>query len=1186
MSSTDRQTRLNITEDWKRIYQSFRNADFQSYDFDNLRRTMINYLRQNYPEDFNDYVESSEFTALIDLIAFLGQNLSFRVDLNARENFLETAERRESVLRLARLISYNPKRNINASGLLKIEAVKTSEDIIDSTGINLNSLTIKWNDIANASWFEQYIKVLNAALPVNNAIGRPAKSENISGVRTEKYKVNGSNTDVPVFSYQKTVEGLTTDFEIVSSDIENGLIKEEAPIPGNNPAFLYRDDGQGAGSSNTGFFVLFKQGILQSGEFSVSNPVPNQIVAIDSENINNSDVWLYSIDSSGFENELWSKIDSVEGNNIIYNNLVKSITKTYAVTSRVDDRINLVFSDGVFGELPSGNFRTYYRTSANRALAILPSNMTGINIDIPYTSRKNTQEKLTLTCSLKYTVSNSTPTESSDSIKSNAPANYYTQNRLITAEDYAIGPLGISQDIIKSRSINRISSGISKYFDLKDPTGKYSNLNIYANDGVLYREQYDRKTSFSFTTQSDIEGIIYNVIEPILGNSKMLNFYYSNFSKTIVSDLNAAWTQTSSETNLSTGYFSDTDGQRYTVGTFTLNSLRLIEPGTLCKFEAPEGFHFMANDNYRLMPGPASHRDSVTYKWAKIAFLTGDGTVETNNVGPIGFNDSIPTGAILTEIRTKLSTKLIDDVKTQIIDRVFAFQDFALRYDSENRIWRLITSTNIDTTSDFNVGKAGDTSGQGLDASWLLYFKTNGETYTITYRLLRYVFESADEIRFFYDDTDKIFDPKTNKIYRDQIQILNINNKPDSLGIDPFTVDFDWGIEDAYRDNGGYVNSKKLEISFFDSDNDGVIDDPELFDQIVAPNSNIANKIIIQKKYTTTDGIEDYRYFDNTSNTIRILENASEQASLAPSILLDGDVVYLLEEKIFRKYNKTLREWKLTSDYRAYTGRHDLKFHYIHTSNSDYRIDPAVSNIIDVYILTKGYDTQYRLWLAGELAQKPLPPSNDELFRTYGTDINKIKSISDEIVYHPVKYKVLFGNKAETSLQATIKIVKNPDQVVNNNDIKSRVINAINSYFATSNWDFGDTFYFQELTQYIMNTVSPDLVSVLMVPKQPTQAFGSLFEIQSQPDEIFVSGATVGDIEVIDEITATQLQASGNIVTSNVVENTGVQSANSNLLNYTTENNTTTTTTTTSSSSSSSSSSSGNSGYGSGGYSY
>ena len=86
MSTTDRQNRLLLAEDWKRVYQSFRNADFQSYDFDNLRRTMISYLRENYPEDFNDYVESSEYLALIDLIAFLGQNISFRIDLNAEKN--------------------------------------------------------------------------------------------------------------------------------------------------------------------------------------------------------------------------------------------------------------------------------------------------------------------------------------------------------------------------------------------------------------------------------------------------------------------------------------------------------------------------------------------------------------------------------------------------------------------------------------------------------------------------------------------------------------------------------------------------------------------------------------------------------------------------------------------------------------------------------------------------------------------------------------------------------------------------------------------------------------------------------------------------------------------------------------------------------------------------------------------
>ena len=137
MSSTDRQNRLLVAEDWKRVYQSYRNADFQSYDFDNLRRTMINYLRENYPEDFNDYIESSEYIALIDLIAYLGQNLAFRTDLNARENFLELAERRESVLRLARLLSYNPKRNQTANGLLKVESITTTEEVIDSNNTNL-----------------------------------------------------------------------------------------------------------------------------------------------------------------------------------------------------------------------------------------------------------------------------------------------------------------------------------------------------------------------------------------------------------------------------------------------------------------------------------------------------------------------------------------------------------------------------------------------------------------------------------------------------------------------------------------------------------------------------------------------------------------------------------------------------------------------------------------------------------------------------------------------------------------------------------------------------------------------------------------------------------------------------------------------------------------------------------------
>jgi hypothetical protein len=1133
MSSTDRQNRLLVNQDWKRIYQSFRNADFQSYDFDNLRRTMINYLRQNYPEDFNDYVESSEYIALIDLIAFLGQNLSFRIDLNARENFLETAERRESVLRLARLLSYNPKRNQPANGLLKVEAIKTTESIFDNTGVNLSGLTIRWNDVSNGQWFEQFTKIMNAALPANNSIGRPLKQQTVDGIPTEQYRINGLNTDVPRFKFTKNVEGVSTRYEVVSTDIVNGALEEEPPLPGNNPALIFRDDGKGAGSSNTGFFMHFRQGKLQTGEFSVASPVANQVVAIDTRNINNSDVWLYNIDSNGFESNIWTKLPSVEGNNIIYNSLLKNVRNVYAVTTRVDDRINLVFSDGVFGNLPTGNFRVYYRTSDNRSSTITPNAMSNVTITIPYVSRRNTSETLTLTLALKYTVSNASGSESSARIKSVAPSTYYTQNRLITAEDYNVGPLGISQEIIKTRSVNRISSGISRYFDLKDVSGKYSTTNLYANDCILYKEEFDKKDSFTFVTQSDVEGVIINQIEPILADTKMRNFYLSKFSKIIVSDLNANWTPSTSITNYSAGYLSDQDGTPYQIGTFTSNSLRLIEVDALCKFEAPAGFHFMEDNT--LMAGDPTMFNSKTFIWSKVVTTTGDGTSETG----IGFNDFIPQGAILTEIRPRLTTSLTDDVKTRIIDQVFGFRNFALRYDDNERQWKLITNDNINTVDDFSTGKSGDVSGQQLDASWLLYFKTNGEKYTITYRNLRYILESDSEIRFFYDSADKIYDSKTGRVQKDRIRVLNVNRKPDSL--ESFTQDFDWSVDAAYRDKEGYVDTKKIEITFFDSDDDGVVDNPEIFDQIVNETVNASDKIIFQEKYITSDNTEDYRYFNNSSNSIITVGNQAAVGAL--SQYNDGQIFYLLEENVFKTFNRANSRLDLNSNYRAFTGRSDLKVHYVHVADSDTRIDPALSNIIDTYILTSNYDTQFRLWLAGELSSMPLPPSSDQLFRSYGSSINAIKSISDEVIYHPVKYKVLFGNKAMSDLQVTFKIVKNPNVVVDDNSLKSDIIDLINRFFSIENWDFGDTFYFQELATYVMNSLTPKLVSIVIVPNQADQSFGSLFQIKSEPDEIFISGATVSDVQVIDEITATKLQASGKVITSVDTTTVGIQSS-------------------------------------------
>ena len=1151
MSSTDRQNRLLLTEDWKRVYQSFRSADFKSYDFDNLRRTMIKYLRENYPEDFNDYVESSEYLALIDLIAFLGQNIAFRIDLNARENFLELAERRESVIRLARLLSYNPKRIQTANGLLKIDSVRTTEEIRDSNNVNLQNQNIVWNDPANESWYEQFIKVLNASLPVNGTFGRPNKRQNINSIRTEQYRVNSINNNVPVFNFSKVIDGRATRFEIVSTDIDDKSILEEAPFPGNNFAFLYRDDGKGPASTSNGFFAHFRQGTLDQGAFTINNPSSNQTVAIETPNINNSDVWLYKLDSIGNEQELWTQVSSLEGNNIIYNNLSKDEKNIYSVLTRTDDRISLIFSDGTFGNLPRGQFRTYFRTSLDQRVTISPQNFKGITIDIDYLSKKNKIETLTFTLSLKYTVDNSATSETNESIKSNAPSTYYTQNRMVTGEDYQVAPLGINQQIVKVKSVNRLSSGISRYFDLVDATGKYSKTTLYGNDGVIFKENLEKISNFTFTTRTDVEGAIENIIVPILNDKKIRNFYFDRFPKILTSDLRINWVQQTKETNLTSGYFKNIENIPVELGSFTSSILRLVKPGTLIKVISP-GFvpkenstdvdrstdHFDKKGN--LVSGPAINNGDTYYKWIKVISINGSGVnTREDGTGAVYLNNVIPSGSVLAEIKPALSNDLEDGVKQQLIDQIFANRTFGLRFDQTDGEWRLVTENNLSLGSSFSTGKTGDVTNQQLDASWLLYFTTDSEKYTITYRSLRYVFESDSEIRFYYDSSDKIYNNKTGKIVKDAITVLNINTNPDNP--QPFTQDYIWEIVDAYRDVEGYIDSKKLEVSYFDDDEDGIVDDADLFEEIVSPRINAVNKYVIFKKIITTDGVEDYNFLDNNLSEVIILNSKSEVRPF--SEYNNGQVFYYIDTNIFEILDKTSLKLNISADYKARLGRSNLKFRYDHAASSEVRIDPSVSNIIDMYILTRNYDTNYRLWLLQEIQSKPLPPSSDELSITYSKDLNQIKSLTDEIIYHPVKYKVLFGKEASEDLKAKFKVVKNSEKVLNDNDIKARIITAINQFFALENWDFGETFYFSELANYVMTQLAPDLSTFVIVPLQGDQSFGSLYEIKSEVDEIFISGASVDDIDIIDAITASRLKASGDVVTTSIQANTGIQSA-------------------------------------------
>lgn len=1121
MAITTRQSSLLVAEDWTRLYQTFRNADFQSYDYETLRKSMIDYLRLYYPEDFNDYIESSEFIALIDLIAFLGQSLAFRGDLNARENFIDTAQRRDSVLKLARLISYNPKRNTCASGLLKIDSVSTTENIFDSNGLNLNGLVINWSDTANDNWYEQFTAIINASLNNNQAVGKPSNSQLLNGITTDEYQVNFVPNLVGTYSFSAALEGTKTDFEVVSpTSAGQSYLYEVDPKPNSSFNLLYRNDNLGNSSNNTGFFMYFKQGTLKSFDIDFQESVPNRVYSINANNINNSDIWLYSLDQDGIFKELWTQVPAVGITNVVYN---KSTNKNvYQVSTRAGDQIDLVFGDGSFANIPQGRFKVFYRVSNGLDYKITPAEMRGVIVPINYISRNGRTETITIRASLRYTVANATSRETVEDVRQKAPQQYYTQDRMVTGEDYNILPYTLFNNVLKVKAVNRTSSGVSRYLDVIDTTGKYSSTNIFCQDGILYRDPTEKTFSFSFDTNNDIYRVVTNQIKPLASNKEMLQYFYSFYNQPPIT--NAYWNRSPDQTGLS-GWFYDSDGNISQIGSYVADNKRYIKQNAIVKFSAGTGNYFDARN--LIQSGTPVNPGDKYFIYAQVIQVLADGTNGgngdlANGTGPVTLNQTVPTGAVAVQVFPVFNNDFPTLLVSNIVAYIQAYEDFGLRYDVNTSEWKIILPQDLDASSEFSLGYAGNTGSSSLDSSWLIRFQTVGQTYTVYYRGLDYIFESIKETNFYFDDRTKIYDPKTGLTIKDQVKILKVNAVPD--GTSPLSLDYQWDIYQSITEVDGYRDPNKILVTFPDSNDDGVPDNPELFQLIVSPDTNTTNKYVY---FQATYGYDNFVIQEPVDNSSVVSVYTTKLAAdVAATLYQNGQLFYIAPTNTFYQLQVTGAQYVLVevTGYTAKVGRQDLYFQYRHNAPNNRRIDPSPNNIIDLYILTKTYSEDYVAWIQDTTNTliEPTAPTPESL----STDYNKLdnyKSISDTIIYNPAKFKPIFGSKANSALRANFKVVKNPNVVVSDNDIKTSVIAAINSYFDVANWDFGETFYFSELSAYLHQALTPNIASITIVPASADVTFGSLLQINAEYNEIIVSAATVDNVQIISAITAAQI---------------------------------------------------------------
>lgn len=1125
MATSSRQSAIFGVNDWKAIYQTFREADFKSYDYETLRKSFIDYLRVYYPETFNDFIESSEFIALLDIIAFMGQGLAFRNDLNARENFIDTAERRDSVIKLANLVSYNAKRNLAAQGYIKVTSIQTTEDITDINGFNLSNVPVLWNDPANSNWLNQYNTIVNATLINSQRVGRPGNSAQLLGIKTDEYTINIPGGNLPAVPFSAVVDNQTMNFELVSvTSLDEDYVYEIPPAPSGKFNMLYRNDKLGYGSPNTGFFFYFKQGRLQSYDFNLQQQISNQVVDIsDIQGVNNTDTWLFQLNTdntSVVTRTLWREVENVYAD--AYLQTETSGKKIFSVVSRFNDQVSYSFGDGVFSEIPVGTFRSYVRAGNALTYTIDPNEMQGLSVTINYISRAGRTEALTLGLELQLPVSNAQARETLSNIKQRAPARYYTQNRMVNGEDYNNFPYTLYNSIIKSKAINRSSIGVSKNLDLLDPTGKYSSINSFANDGAIYQNSTNGNLGLTITNTGDIITFLTTTLAAELADNRARQYYLQNFTRYAVNsttgDGTVYWKESTVDANSVTGYFYNISGSNeipIPIGTYSTYSMKYATKGAMIKFTAPAGYYFDSNN--RLVAGIPGSSNS-TYIWTTVLNVVGDGYNNgegqfSNGTGPVTLNAYVPEGVIVTQIIPAFDNSLPALVIQECITRMELNQDFSLVFNNS-----LVVSQDRWSVDTYDA------------TNWFVNFNSLGNNvYQIAYRSLRYYFGSVADTRFNFETGKLVYDPFTGKVLQDYIKVLATNTQYNSNY--PLSKPVQVSILGQTVESDGYINDFEVEVASIDENDRTIISDPDFFSSVTGYTPNSANIGI----YTFFELVEDaislsrYQIIPSTSvsyayatkTQIEVVKYEYPERQLFYAFVENKFYISVQDDTVNTPFYVLIEQPQYSIQY----GRQGLQFQYRHNSNNTTRIDPATTNIIDLYLVTQSYYTQYQNWIQDTTGSIPEPnkPTINELNQSYGR-LQDYKMLSDSLIPNSVIFKPLFGAKAAPALRATVKVVKAANTNASNSEIRSAVLSSMNSYFNINNWNFGDTFYFSELSAYLHDQLGEIISSVVLVPNNPTQSFGDLYEIKCAPYEIFQNAATASDVQVIAALTPAELQ--------------------------------------------------------------
>ncbi len=90
---------------------------YTNRDFSSIRESLVEHAKRYYPNTYKDFNEASFGSLMIDTVAYVGDVLSFYLDYQVNESFLETAAEYKNVLKLSRAQGLKFNKSPSSQGL-------------------------------------------------------------------------------------------------------------------------------------------------------------------------------------------------------------------------------------------------------------------------------------------------------------------------------------------------------------------------------------------------------------------------------------------------------------------------------------------------------------------------------------------------------------------------------------------------------------------------------------------------------------------------------------------------------------------------------------------------------------------------------------------------------------------------------------------------------------------------------------------------------------------------------------------------------------------------------------------------------------------------------------------------------------------------------------------------------------